>query len=77
MADTVQLVKTITGCKECPNRDYQKHYTADSFENVQEWLCSASENRRITLYDWNDPAPSIPTWCPLRDNARDDAASAA
>jgi hypothetical protein len=70
MTDTVQLKKTISSCNECPNRDYKKYYTADSFENVQEWVCTANENWRITLHDWNDATPPIPAWCPLRDNVR-------
>lgn len=57
---------TIKNCSECPKREEDRYYTADSFEFVQEWLCSAKGKKRITIHEWNDPIPPIPSWCPLR-----------
>ena len=68
MAETVQLITTVTDCGMCPKRESKRYYTADSFENVQEWMCGAKRNKRITLHEWNDPKPAIPAWCPLRPN---------
>ena len=65
MTDSVQV--RITSCEKCPNFMSQRYYTADSFENVQEWKCAKFiGGKRITLQEWNDPIPKIPTWCPLR-----------
>lgn len=63
---TVQM--TITGCDVCQNMKSERFYTADSFENVQEWKCAIAGGARITLHDWNDKTPDIPAWCPLRSN---------
>jgi len=61
---------TITGCFVCPNMKPERFYTADSFENVQEWKCASAGGKRITLHEWNDKKPEIPSWCPLRSNAK-------
>jgi hypothetical protein len=68
MTETVQM--TITGCDVCPNQQSERYYTADSFENIQEWKCEMAGFQRIALHEWNDPKPAIPAWCPLRSNAK-------
>lgn len=57
----------IYNCKVCPYMKSSRYYTADSFENVQEWKCTKGGlEKRITLHEWNDPIPNIPEWCFLR-----------
>ena len=68
MKDTVYL--PITGCDKCPNRSSSRYYTEDSFEYVFDWRCEATDRKRITLHEWNDPVPAIPEWCPLRANGQ-------
>lgn len=58
----------INHCGECPNMNTERYYTADSWENVSEWRCSSNKNKRIALQEWNDSAPPIPEWCPLRES---------
>lgn len=55
----------IESCDSCPRRSVKRHYTADSFEDVREWTCTAT-GQRIALHEWNDKVPPIPSWCPLR-----------
>lgn len=56
----------VSDCGECPNMKSDRHYTADSFENVMKWQCKAVENRVISHQDTFDKPPPIPQWCPLR-----------
>lgn len=78
--DTVYL--PLASCKDCPNCDASRYYTADSWEDVTALNCRHSKykNRKnggtdreewksppgIALLDWNDKAPPPPKWCPLR-----------
>lgn len=57
----------LTVCNKCPNWTDKRYYTADSFENVMEWLCTHDNvgAKRITLQDTFDKDPEIPNWCPL------------
>ena len=58
--------KVINDCSECPFMKSERHYTADSFEMVFDWVCIKSHGAIIATLDWNDPNPSIPEWCQLR-----------
>ena len=62
--DTVNF--KLTSCEKCPNMKADRYYTADSFEQCYEWKCKATNDRQIAIQDWNDKAPPIPKWCPLR-----------
>jgi len=64
MSETVKL--EITDCSKCPFLETPRHYTSDSFEVVFDWKCAKSHRAIISVMDWNDPAPAIPQWCPLR-----------
>ena len=63
---TVMFEKVIHDCSECPAMKAERHYTADSFEMVFDWICARSNGAIIATLDWNDSKPSIPEWCQLR-----------
>ena len=55
----------INSCRECPYFSSEKVYTADSFEDVNKWICNKA-NLVISGYvEWTDK-PSIPSWCPIK-----------
>lgn len=57
----------IKDCRECPKFHSEKVYTADSWEDVEKWVCKAKHNKIITRYhEGNGKAPDVPEWCPLR-----------
>ena len=63
---TNKVIIEITTCTECPDWQTQRYYTADSFENIQEWTCGIT-NERIGLAEWPDPNPGIPDNCPRKN----------
>lgn len=62
----VMFVKEVTKCPECPCCEVKRHYTRDSFETVFDWICTKNCNAIAATVEWNDKAPPIPQWCPLR-----------
>lgn len=68
VSDEVTL--KLQACNQCPHMQSERHYTADSFEDVAAWKCMRDGGRTIALVDWNDKAPPIPEWCPLRGTQR-------
>lgn len=56
---------TIKTCTECPNISSARHYTQDSFENLTELKCKKI-GKIIAIQEFNDAAPKIPEWCPIR-----------
>ena len=65
----VMFAIEVSGCSECPCMKAERHYTADSFEMVFDWVCTKNHGAIVATLDWNDQAPAIPAWCPLRSNA--------
>ena len=57
---TIKL--NISNCSECPHFDSEKVYTADSFENVQKWICTKYK-KKIAFVETFDKEPEIPSWC--------------
>jgi hypothetical protein len=64
---TNEVFIQLEGCSQCPNRRTERHYTADSFEMVFNWICRLAK-RSIGVFDYNESPTSIPDWCPLRKN---------
>lgn len=65
----VMFVKEVNDCSECPYMKSERHYTADPFETVFDWVCSKNFGAIVATMEWNDSKPVIPAWCPLRSNA--------
>lgn len=54
----------IKSCQECPFFKTEPYYTADSWENADNWFCTKADDKKIAGYvEWNDN-PAIPDWCP-------------
>jgi len=59
----------IKNCKECPHFDSKRHYTADSWEHVENWFCTHNNTKvKIAEYvEWTDEKHlSVPEWCPIK-----------
>lgn len=59
----------IKNCKECPNFNAERVYTADSFERPFDWFCMKMAGRKIQGYvEWHEEHKiPIPDWCPVLD----------
>jgi hypothetical protein len=76
---------TINTCKDCPNLDTERFYTADSWEHVMTWFCKKTDRAKPASTDAlpvvkdssliahveraSEEPKKIPTWCPLRNEA--------
>lgn len=69
MSDGVSI--KIECCNKCPHWHKERNYTADSFEHEYKWMCKESDNKIIAYMDWNDTDPSIPSWCPLKEQVEE------
>jgi hypothetical protein len=65
---TVTFAVEIEDCSACPCMKAERHYTADSFEMVFDWVCTKNFRAIVATMEWNDQKPAIPAWCPLRSN---------
>lgn len=64
--DVVQL--PLTSCMKCPNMDKTRVYTEDSWEEPYKISCKKVPDKIIAgFFEWHDPIPEIPQWCPLRN----------
>lgn len=72
----------IKTCEDCPHKDTERFYTADSWEYVESWLCKKTDRPATAKTDampyipnsnliaqvekQRDKPKEIPSWCPLR-----------
>ena len=57
----------LKNCRGCPHFESEKHYTADSWENAENWFCTHNDTKRkIAGYvEWTDEKNmTVPNWCP-------------
>ena len=59
------VIVKIQDCSQCPHQEVKRHYTADSFEMVFDWVCLKNHGAIVAIVEWNDKKPKIPEWCPL------------
>jgi hypothetical protein len=62
----VKILLDIKNCSECPFVRMKKVYTSDSWENVEEWSCSKTDDFKVitSYHEWNDKE-KVPDWCPI------------
>lgn len=52
-------------CRKCPKCEIKQVYTADEFEDVESWKCSAV-NKFVAEHVYLDSHIEIPNWCPIK-----------
>lgn len=60
----------IKNCMQCPFFKQERLYTADSFEQANDWLCLHPNHKikKISGYvEWHEEKKvPIPDWCPAK-----------
>jgi len=54
-------------CAKCKHLKQSKVYTADSFDNIEKWVCGKTD---ILINSYVDTFDNVetPFWCPISNN---------
>jgi hypothetical protein len=59
------IIIQIKDCSQCPNHKKANHWSTDGWDRMEDWLCIASNDRKVAgAVEWHDKVP-VPDWCPL------------
>lgn len=63
----------ITSCQKCPNLKKGNFWSSDGWDRMEDWLCTASNNKKIAgAVEWHEESKiKIPNWCPLESKNND------
>jgi hypothetical protein len=58
--------KPVYNCGRCPNKIATNFYSTDGWDRMEDWECTAADNKKIRgAVEWHEESKiPIPEWCP-------------
>ena len=56
----------IERCNKCPYVDIEPVYTGDSWDHMEDYICTQNNQKIARGVEWSSEIPFVPDWCPIR-----------